>query len=49
MYTFSRGVSRFKRQKEEKFHLFNVHTTKYPLIHHGHIPYLSLVKSLHIY
>ena len=49
MYTFSRGVSLFKRQKEEKFRLFNVRITKHPLIHHRHIPYLSPAKSLHIY
>lgn len=36
-------------KKEEKFRLFNVRTTKHPLIHHRHIPYLSPAKSLHIY
>ena len=48
VHIFKRS-SHFRRQKKEKFRLFNVLTTKHPYTHHGHIPYLSPVKSLHIY
>ena len=41
----ARSPSSFKWQKEEKFRLFNVRTTKHSLIHHRHIPYLSPQKA----